>query len=215
MPFTVALVCDSDFTCCGMKEMLAHAPDIALTGQFTSLAALDDYLRQNALDVVLLDDALPQPDWFEGTAHLADAYPALRIIVLGRRTNVDHVQMVMGQGAHGFICIGEPQLRDTLLQGIQWVCQTDDLYLSPGVAARFYIQPVATRPVRLAPCEHASLSGLADGKTAQQIAAQRGCKDANPIYGACRRARKKLGAKTNEEAISIAIKLGLIKPSGE
>lgn len=215
MPFTVALVCDSDMTCSGTREMLAHAPDIALTGQFANVAALEDHLQQHALDVVLLDDALPQPDWFEGIIHLADTCPTLRIIVLGRRPDVTHVQMVVGQGAHGFICTGEPRLRDTLIQGIQWVCQTDDLYLSPGVAARCYNQPVVTRPIRLAPCERESLSGLAEGKTAQQIAAERGCKDANPIYGACRRARKKLGAKTNEEAISIAIKLGLIKPSGK
>ncbi len=214
MALTVALVCDSDMTCSGTKEMLAHAPDIVLAEKFASITALDDYLRQVSLDVALLDDALPQSDWLDGIAHLAASYPALRIIALGNRLEIAHIQMALEQGAHGFICKGEPQLRDTLIQGIQWVCHTEKLYLSPGVAAQFYSQPLAAKVVRLGPYEKQALTLLADGKTAQEIAEMRGCKDADPIYAASRRARAKLGAKTTEEAIHLAIKLGLIRPSG-
>jgi two-component system invasion response regulator UvrY len=212
MALTAALVCDSDMTCSGTKEMLAHAPDIALVERFASITALDDYLQQVSLDVALLDDALPPSDWLDGIAHLAASYPALRIIALGNRPDTAHVQMVLERGAHGFICKGEPQLRDTLIQGIQWVCHTEKVYLSPGVAALCYSQPVAAKPVRLGPYEKQALTLLAEGRTAQQIAEFRGCKDAEPVYAACRRARAKLGAKTTEEAIHIAIKLGLIRP---
>lgn len=214
MTLTVALVCDSDMTCSGTKEMLTHAPEIVLAEKFASIAALDQYLQQASLDVVLLDDVLPQSDWLDGIAHLASAYPTLRIIALGHRLEIAHIHMAVEQGAHGFICKGEPQLRDTLIQGIQWVCRTKELYLSPGVSAHFYHQPVVTKSVRLGPREKEALTLLANGKTAQEIAELRGCKDAEAIYAASRRARAKLGAKTTEEAILIAIKLGLIHPSG-
>jgi DNA-binding NarL/FixJ family response regulator len=215
MVFTVGLVCDSELIGLGTQEMLAHAEQMVLVETFTHVAALEAYLRHTPVDVVLLDDTLPYSEWFKVIPRLTTTYPALRIIVLAHRMDLPFIRRVIDQGVHGLICKGEPDLRDILIQGIQWVSQRDKVYLSSQIGVQFFEHPHMGQPVQLGKCEHQVLQLLTNGQTPQQIALQLGYDNAEPVYAACKRVRTKLKARTNAEAIHLALQRGLIWPSDE
>ncbi|NLF01841.1 MAG: response regulator transcription factor [Anaerolineales bacterium] len=210
---TVALVCDSELIGLGTQEMLAHAEQLVLVETFTQVTALEGYLRHSPLDVVLLDDTLPYPEWLKAIPRLISAHPTLRIIVLAQRMDTAGIRGVIDQGAHGLIFKGEPLLREILIHGIRWVIQRDKVYLSSQVGLQFFEDRQAGPPVRLGRCEREVLHLLANGQTPQQIALQLGYGNAEPVYAACKRVRFKLEARTNAEAIHLALQRGLIWPS--
>jgi DNA-binding NarL/FixJ family response regulator len=215
MVFTVALVCDSELIGLGTREMLTHAEQLVLVETFTHVAALETYLRHTSVDVVLLDDTLPYSEWFKAIPRLTAAYPALRIIVLAHRMDLPLIRRVLDQGVHGLIDKGEMMLRHFLVEGIQWVNERDELYLSSEIGVQYCRYSTRTRPVQLGKCEHQVLRLLANGHTPQQIALQMGYDSAEPVYAACKRVRAKLDARTNAEAIHLALQRGLIWPSDE
>lgn len=215
MLLTVALVCDTELIGLGTQEMLAHAEQMVLVETFTQVTALEAYLRHTSVDVVLLDDTLPYSEWFKAIPHLTAAYPTLRIIVLAHRMDLPLIRRVIDQGVHGIIDKGEMMLRHFLAEGIKWVSQRDEVYLSSGVAVQYFKQRLMGKPVRLGKCEHDVLRLLTNGHTPQQIAIQLGYDNAEPVYAACKRVRNKLDAKTNAEAIHLALQRGLIWPSDE
>ena len=134
---------------------------------------------------------------------------------MAHRMELPHIRRVIDQGVHGLIDKGETQLRHFLVQGIEWVNERGELYLSSSMAVQFFTQRQKGKPVRLGKCEHEVLRLLTNGHTPQQIALQLGYDNAEPVYAACKRVRNKLDAKTNAEAIHLALQRGLIWPADE
>lgn len=157
----------------GIRDTLAEAPDIEVTGEAGSYAELRDVLRTAECDVLLLDLNMPGRSGLEVLASVRETHPAIRVLVVSMYPEDQYAVRCLRAGAEGYANKAADPLEliaavRTLMQGRK--------YLTPEVAqmlAESVAQPALEAPhAALSERELQTLLKIATGKRLSDIAVE-------------------------------------------
>jgi two-component system, NarL family, response regulator LiaR len=190
----------------GLRAVLEDEDDLAIVGEAANgqeALALFGELRP---DVVLMDLQMPVMDGPEATRRIRELAPEARILVLTTYATDEFIFKALRAGAQGYLL--KDASSDELLSAIRSVHAGQTL-LAPVVAARLVSGVSSGGPEALTPRELEVLTLLGRGRSNGEIAAT--------LSIAPRTAKvhvqnilAKLGATNRTEAVSMAVKQGLI-----
>lgn len=154
----------------GLKQIIATTLDILVVGEASRGDEIPDRLRDFAVDLLLLDMAMPGLAGIELIRSLGRQYSSLPILILSMHNEGQIVARALKAGARGYVTKGsEPEV---LLDGIRRVAgggQFIDPALSPDKA--FDAGNTRLRPHdALSEREHQVLEGIVAGEALGDIA---------------------------------------------
>jgi DNA-binding NarL/FixJ family response regulator len=177
-------------------------------GTFTEFKEAEVYLRDHAVDVLLIDDALPaNTNIVQEVKLLLEVRISLSIIVILQRPTASLVQRLMEQGV-GNILNRNDDLEEVLVQAISWA-KKHGIQLSPAISRLINAQRAL--PAALNQRDIDVLRLLADGLEPKEIAVHLGV-GSNTIYRILRALREKFNAQSNAQLVDIAHQMKLFEP---
>lgn len=87
----------------GMREVLAEAVDIRVTGEAGSYGEVRDLLRSASCEVLLLDLAMPGRGGFEVLSGLTDEESPIRVLVVSNSPEEEYAIRCLRAGAQGYL----------------------------------------------------------------------------------------------------------------
>jgi two-component system NarL family response regulator len=200
------LVADDHFVArFGLKGLLGDQPDLEVVGEAKSGAEAVTLARQSRPDVVLMDLRMPGLDGVQATAAILREDPKARVLIVSSYDTEADVLRVNEAGAAGYIMKeAEPE---ELLRAIRAVA-AGGRYLPPNIQARLEEGAehgkLNARDLRI--LQHIG-EGLSNKEIAEKMSLTAGTVR---IYVSNILAR--LGVANRAEAVSLAIRRGLIRP---
>ncbi|HET8632305.1 MAG TPA: response regulator transcription factor [Thermomicrobiales bacterium] len=219
-PIRVYLVDDHGVVRRGMRAYLDLVDDIAVVGEAADGQAALDGLAATAADgalpdVVLMDLLMPRLDGIAATAAIKARYPDIEIVALTSFLEEDRVHAALAAGAAGYLL--KDAEADEVAAAIR-AAHRGEVHLDPAVAARLMRTlraPAAPRPLdALTDREREVLILVARGAANKEIARRLGISErtarthVSNILG-------KLGLPSRTQAALLAVREGLVPPSGE
>jgi DNA-binding NarL/FixJ family response regulator len=206
-PINVVIIASNDVSRSGLQALTAAAgASIQVTAALTDFQGLDNFMRQNRVDVLLIDDSLPRSvDVGDAIKRLLYHHPGLAVIVLSSRPVASVIRRALDRGARGVIH-KDDQLAETLVIGIEAV-RRGATYLSPRVSSLLTLQ--RPKPGLIDERALDVLRLMVDGYTAGEVARQIGI-GVKTVYRVQTSLREALDARTNEQLIDAARKKGLL-----
>jgi len=157
----------------GLKQLIALDPDMQVAGEATCGAEVLERLRQQPIDLLLLDLNMPGISGTDLIARVKAHQPELPILVFSMHNEPLVASRMLKAGANGYITKDcEP---DILLAAVRKVA-AHGKYIDPGIAERMAFDATSTaeRPphARLSDRELQVFRLLITGQTVNAIAAQ-------------------------------------------
>ena len=192
--------------------MLTSANELQLVGEASSGAAALEVIERLQPDIVLMDVHMPLMDGPTTTRALLAKHPETKVIAWTVSESPDDLLRMMQAGCAGYVLkdVGPSELRHALLAALRSENPLPRRMI-PDMLRR--IAPSAPVPgatkVSLTSREMQILRGAAKGYTTKRLAHELGLK-APSVETHLRNIFKKLSARNRGEAVSTALKLGLI-----
>jgi len=207
----VAIVEDDRTTREGLAALIAGTPGYACVGRYGSV---EEALRapvQPTADVLLLDVHLPGMSGSEGVRLLRNRHPSTEILMLTVYAEQETIFESICHGAVGYLLKKTPAAR--LLEAIREAA-SGGAPMTPEVARKVVTlfrkaAPAEAAVEQLTPQELRLLQLLADGYS-YQSAADRLDITVNTVRSYVRNAYEKLHVHSKSEAVSKALRQGLI-----
>lgn len=140
----ILVVDDHPLICEALRQVLkALDRDIELLEAASGSEALSQADRNDRLDLVLLDLALPDADGFEVLAELRERHPSFPVVVLSASEQADIVMRALDAGAMGFI---PKTSSNELLLGALRLVLSGGVYLPAEVLRHAPTPPLARKP---------------------------------------------------------------------
>jgi two-component system, NarL family, nitrate/nitrite response regulator NarL len=205
----VAIVDTNDLSRYGVKAILESAhTELEVLGVFSNLREFDVALAGQTVDVMLLDDTLPQTEPLGAILQtLLKHHPLLRVVVFSDKLNLNYIQTVISQGARGYV-YKEDCLEKDLPHGLELVGR-GSIYLSPQASALPYLSRF-DQELNLEPRDLSVLQLMWKGKNVQQMSQSLMLND-RAIYRSQAKLREALGVTTNALIVAAALKQGLLR----
>jgi DNA-binding NarL/FixJ family response regulator len=193
----------------GIAAIVAkQVPEAAIVEVLSERRAIDRCLRENAVDLLLLDDALPgATEINQVLREVQRRYPDTAVLVLSQKLQVAYIQQLLEDGAEGFVYKGE-RLEEMLPLAIRTV-QRGELFLSPRASVLPYqsgssaeVSSLATRELQVLQLLH---NGLSISEIADELHVER-----KAVYRSLNKLKQALGARTNEQIVPAAHRKGLL-----
>ena len=209
-PVRVLVVDDHEVLATALAQSLDHEPDLTSVGVAGSLERARQLIRSTAPDVVLLDHRLPDGDGVSALGELLDLRPGLKVVVLTASV-ADHVLVSAIQGgASGFL--SKTRSLTEVTAAIR-AAHSGEAVISPEMLARLLprLQRGGSQQRReeLTEREREVLALVADGLTNAAIAEQL-VVSVHTVRNHIANLSAKLGAHSKLEALSIAVREGLL-----
>lgn len=193
----------------GLVAILDTQEDFEVIGEAASGREAIDQIEQSPPDVLLLDLEMPDGDGLAVLQHLRETDSPVRVIVFTVFDTDDRILSAVQTGAKGYLLKGAP--REQIFNAVRIVAQGGSL-LEPVVASKLMERVNRTQndPDALTPRELDVLPLIARGQLNKEIAdtldiTERTVKfHVSSILG-------KLGAGNRTEAVSIAVRRGLVR----
>lgn len=166
MPTKVFIVDDHYMVVEGIRSLLQHEASIEWVGHAMTASSCLAFLKQNEVDVVLMDINLPDKSGIDLCIEVKKAFPTIFILGLSTFNQQSFIQKMMENGASGYLLKNASQ--EELMEGIQEVMK-GKLYLSLE-AAQSLRQSAETPVPVLTRREKEILELIADGMTNNEIA---------------------------------------------
>ncbi len=199
----------------GLESFLQDYPDLRIVATAQDgLTGLEE-LRRTAVDVAILDLALPELDGAEAILLYLEQHPGLGVIVYSGQADETSVYRALKAGARGYVLKSSPI--SELAEAIRAV-QRGDFFLSPSLnpaIIQFYLDHRGTEEDELGSYERLSdreqqvFRLLADGKQTNEIA-EILCISPKTVAKHRVAIKKKLDLQSPAEMTQYAIRLGLI-----
>lgn len=190
----------------GMQLLLGLHPQVEVVASTGSAAEALTYLRSTAVDVVVMDLAMPVMDGVAATSIIKRDHPDVDVLILTSFHDQAALRAAMESGARGFLL--KSVSGDELVRAIEAAAHgqsTIDPDLLPGL---FTAPGGPEGAADLTEREKQVLDELATGQTNQQIADQLGISPGTVrVYVS--NVLAKLGAANRTEAAAIALRHGL------
>lgn len=211
MTTTVLLVDDHAVLAESLAALLGNQPDLEVVGTARTLAEARRLVETSRPDVVLLDVALPDGDGIAEIPALLERHPGSRVVVLTGTTSDRALVAAVDAGAAGFLSKsgGVRRVVDTVR-----AAAADEAVLPEATLERLVPlmrQRAEQQQVKLTEREVEVLQLVAEGLTNAAIA-ERLVVSLHTVRNHVARISRKLGAHSKLEALSIALRQGLVAP---
>lgn len=205
----VLIVDDHEVLSASLAMVLDHEDDITTVGLASTLAAARDLVPTVKPDVVLLDHRLPDGDGVAAIHELVELHPAVEVVVLTASTG-DHVLMdAVDAGASGFL--SKTRGIEDVVAAVRAAAAGESV-ISPEMLARLLRRVQRGRRqtgTELTDREREVLSLVAEGLSNAAIA-ERLVVSVHTVRNHIASLSAKLGAHSKLEALSIAIRQGML-----
>lgn len=166
---TIAIVDDHPIVLEGLQKLLHNVPGFDIAGTFATGAELTDFIKDNKVDILLLDISLPDISGIELCKTVKRISPATHVLALSNHSERSLILQMLQHGATGYLlknvsaeelvtCIGEA--REGLITFSKAVKE---------IMARPSVSDLEGAP-QLTKREKEVLHHIAEGKTTTQIA---------------------------------------------
>jgi two-component system, NarL family, nitrate/nitrite response regulator NarL len=212
-PARVVIVEDHVMMAEGLRTAVNQAEDLDVVGLASSFHAALALVTELRPDVVVLDHPLPDAEAPDAVARLRAAVPGIRVLVISALADHRSVVQALESGADGYLLKDEPV--EVLARGIRTVLRGDRA-LSPALLTNLLTRLVrADGPSdRLSQRQEDVLQCLADGMTTDEIVRALALSH-NTVRNHIQRILTRLGAHSKLEAVTIALREGLVRPPGQ
>jgi DNA-binding NarL/FixJ family response regulator len=207
------IVDDHDMFADSLRVALSAEPDLTVVGTAATLARARSMVVSTAPDVVLLDHRLPDGLGVDSIAELKTLRPGTKIVVLTAVAEDSMLVTATEAGCAGFILKTSPL--DELVTAVR-TAAAGEIVVSSELLARLLnrLHHQHARPAHdLTGREREILELIAEGLTNGAIA-KRLFISVNTVRNHVQSVLAKLDAHSKLEALSIAIREGLIDPPG-
>jgi DNA-binding NarL/FixJ family response regulator len=209
-PIAVVICDDHTVMAEGLAALLGAEPDIDVVGIGGSVSELHDLALTHRPDVVLLDYQLPDGDGVTAATELKSTHPDTRVVMLTAFTSHAVLVAAMQAGCSGYL--SKHSASQLVAEGIRRVA-SGDVLLSPDMLQQ--LLPRLNRPdqgpgSQLTQREREILELLATGTPTRTMAASLFI-SSNTLRNHVQSILNKLGAHTRLEAVSIAVREGIIR----
>ena len=190
----------------GLRGIFADEPAFAVVGEAANGAEAVALVERLGVDVVLMDLRMPEMGGVEAIRRLAQAAPAVRILVLTTFDTDSDVLPAIEAGATGYLLKDAP--REELLRAVRAAARGEAV-LSPSVAVRLMGQLRKPASDPLSQREREVLRLIAVGATNREVAAKLFVSEAT-IKTHLLHIYEKLGVRDRAAAVGEAYKRGLL-----
>jgi len=200
----VLIIDDHPVVRLGLRTLLESEEHIRVTGAAGSAREGMQEVEKGHPDVVLMDLRMPEMEGVEAIAELRRVSANIRILVLTNYDEDEYIFRALKAGAMGYLLKNSPQ--DEIVHAVEMVHQNHS-YIPPHIANRL------TETIAREELSHRELEVLklaADGLTNKAIA--------DRLFISAKTARNhitsclfKLGAHDRTEAVTLAVRRGLIR----
>lgn len=217
---TVMLVDDQDLVRTGFRMILSVEDDLKLVGEAADGLAAVELAGRLHPDVVLMDIQMPQLDGIEATRRIRAA-GASRVVVLTTFERDDYLFAALRAGASGFLlksCTAEE-----LVGAVRTIAEGNAL-IAPEMTRRLVERFAAAQPTDavfhdaalevLTDRERDVLALMAEGLTNAEIA-EHLVVGTSTVKTHVSRILTKLELRDRVQAVVLAYRTGLVRPSGE
>ncbi len=87
----------------GIKSLLENEKDIDISIEVSSGVEVLEKLRQQPVDIILMDIDMPDMNGIEATRAVKESYPDTRILILSMYDNLEYILDVLKAGASGYL----------------------------------------------------------------------------------------------------------------
>ncbi len=203
---SLLLIDDHELAHAGMRMLCATRDDARIVGCFPLVSPAIEWLRENRVDIVLLDLELPGPSGASALVEILDAGQHKVIIMTGTGFG-NTLRTCLALGAHGVVSKADP---------VQCAFEAIDAVR----AGRTFVSPTAERLMTglhgpdfaLPPRQLAVLQLVATGVSNKEIAYRLGIA-APTVSFHLAELRRRLGAESNRQLVDRARTAGLINPT--
>ena len=214
-PIRVLVVEDHQMVAEALAAALAGEPDISVVGVVGSAAAARERVRATAPDVLLLDHHLPDGLGTQLASELRSQRPRLRVVlVTGSGDDEALLAEAIEAGCAGFV-VKHRGLRD-LVSAVR-AAHAGDAVISPGLLRSLLARMThgtGQAPYGLTNREIEILRRLADGQSNRAIAEELDIA-VHTVRNHVQAVIRKIGAHSKLEAVSTALREGVISPPRE
>jgi DNA-binding NarL/FixJ family response regulator len=192
----------------GLTTILLSTGEFEIVGQAVNGQEAIDQAKKLRPDVVLIDVQMPQLSGIEATHLISQQIPTTRVVILSSFDQDEYVYRGIQAGAKGYL-LKDGEL-DELLNVVRAAARGESL-LPPRIATKL-VDRIAVSPGQqsLTCRETEVLHSLAQGLRNKEIAAQLHITE-RTVKNHVANIIAKLGVKSRTEALSHALKEGLVK----
>ncbi len=206
LPIRVLIADDHFVARFGLRGLVSDQPDMEVVGEAKTGAEAVTLYRQIRPDVVLMDIRMPDLDGIQATLAISRDDAGARILIVSSYDTEADVQKVHAAGAAGYVMKeAEP---DELLQAIRTVAG-GGRHVPPAIAARLAVGATQIQP---SPRDLEIVQLIGDGLSNKQIAEKLDL-TAGTVRIYVSQILGRLGAANRAEAVTIALRRGLIPPT--
>lgn len=188
----------------GIAGLVADQIDMVLVGEAANGREAVQQFRAHKPDVTLMDVQMPELNGVDAIIAIRGEFPEARIIVLTTYAGDVQIVRALKAGAQGYLLKG--LLHKELLEAIRAV-HTGRKILSPELT--YEVASHATDDP-LTPAEISVLRLIADGNANKQIADRLSISE-ETVKSRVKNILSKLGANDRTQAVTIALKRGIIE----
>jgi DNA-binding NarL/FixJ family response regulator len=212
-PVRLLIVDDHDMFADSLRLALSVEDDMTVVGTAPTLAKARTMIVSDAPDVVLLDHRLPDGLGVDSIAELKALRPNAKIVVLTAAAEDSMLVTATEAGCAGFILKTSPL--DELVSAVR-TAAAGEITVSSDLLSRLLSRlhhQYEPPPCDLTPREREILKLIGEGLTNGAIAARLFI-SVNTVRNHVQSVLAKLGAHSKLEALSVAIRDGIIEPPG-
>jgi DNA-binding NarL/FixJ family response regulator len=207
MSVRIAVVDDHPVVREGLVAMLSTVEDFEVVAEAADgVTAVTSAMRTRP-DVVLMDIELPPTDGIEAVQEILARVPGARVLIFSAFDGEDRIYRAVQAGAQGYLLKGVP--RDELFRAIRAVAAGGS-HLQSEVAAKLLHRLNGDGAPPLTERQLEVVRLLAGGATNKEIARAIGVGERTVKFHLAG-IFERLGATNRTEAVSIALRLGLVK----
>ena len=195
----------------GIRQFLETGADLEVVVEAMNGKEVCDLIPRHEIDVAVLDIQMPEMSGIEVTRWLAEHHPEVRVLILTSYDDDPYVMATLNAGATGYVL--KTARPNEIVKAVRQVASGQHVF-DPAVAYRVLTQAGrqadASGEESLTERELEVLSLAALGKTNKLIGAELEISD-RTVQGHLARIFAKLGANSRTEAVTTALRLGLIQ----
>jgi len=187
----------------GISTLINNQPDMRVVGEASTAREALERFRQLQPDVTLMDVRLPDSNGIEAMIAIRNEFPEARVIMVTTSEGDVEIQRALGAGARGYMLKSMPP--KDLIEAIRHV-HAGKKRIPPSIAAHlaehFSEETLTTREIEV-------LQQIAGGNRNRDIA-ERLFISEETVKVHIKHIMEKLGASDRTQAVSIALKRGII-----
>ena len=206
----VLLYDDSEAVRSSVSELLNNTQGFLLVGAFADVMSVELQVEELKPDIVLMDINMPGKNGIEATQLIKATHPQIKVLIQTAFDNDEHVFGSLKAGAEGYLL--KSASADKIIKAIDDVFNGGAI-MTPSIALRVIqtFQPQAKQSLthNLTNRETEVLQLLSEGLSYKMIATQMNISYFT-VNAHIRKIYEKLQVNSSAEAISIALKTGIV-----